>query len=191
MLRDSSRGIRPDLALQHASSGLPRRSSPGILKTSQRLPGRGVLGRDQSSCISSAEASCESAHQRHFLSSLPSQGITPSSRRADPPSPYRKGKAHPSQEQPDRSAEPCKLEASQPCQQRLNDNGMACARRLLTVYGSAQLQPVRPCAPWHREPARQGSPDPTGDPAPCPAPSRQPQGLLSGTTSQAHPLCCA
>lgn len=67
---------------------------------------------------------------------------------------------------------------------------MACARRLLTVYGSVQLRSVRPRAPWHGDPARQGSPHPSGDPALCSAPSHQPQGLLSGMTSQAHHLCC-
>lgn len=52
------------------SSGLPGGSSPRILKNSQRISGRGVLGRDLSSSTSSAEASHKSAHQRHFLCAL-------------------------------------------------------------------------------------------------------------------------
>lgn len=184
LMHDNSRRVRPDLPLQHTSSGLPQGTLPGVLKNRQRVPGRGCW---EGTCLHA------SAQQRHpvnlhtrdissllylFLSPLPSQTITPSSRRADIPAPYRKGKAHPYQEQPSHSTEPRKLEDSQPRQQRLNDNGMACARRLLTVYGFTQLQSVRPCAPWHGELARQGSPHPTRDPAPCPAPTRQPQGLL-------------
>lgn len=76
-------------------------------------PRKGTLGRDLSSRISSAEESCEPAHQRHFLFilslpfSLCSQGITLSNTRADSPPLYRKG-AHPFLGQPHCSAEPCK-----------------------------------------------------------------------------------
>lgn len=102
--------------------------------------------------------------------SLPFSGNCPKPKKSRSlPTFLQEGKAHHIQPG-NSSAEPCKLEASWPRQQRLNDNGMACARLLLTVYGSRQLQPVRPSAAQHPESVRL----PPSHQGPCSLPGTQP-----------------
>lgn len=121
---------------------------------------RGLLGRDLSSCISSAES-----FPLSFLPSslpFPHRGLSQAEEEPTSSS-LRAGKSKPISGAAPQSWS--KLEASWLCQQRLTDRGMACARRLLTVRGSKQLQPVRPRVPWGAPPTPLGTPIPAWNPA--------------------------